>query len=107
MLHDCGGRVGFWTNNDHLFTDELPGCKFFKAGWKIRYMAGRDLLREPHEAVRDAKAACVREKTLVLRTLDGREFAMPCDDAVSAVLPSDLRVANLQPLRVARVLLRQ
>jgi hypothetical protein len=106
MLHDCAGRVGFWTNNDHLFTDELP-CKFFKAGWKIRYMAGRDLLREPLAAVRDAKAACLLDKTLLLRTLDGREFAMPCDDAVAAVLPSDLRVANLQPLRVARVLLRQ
>jgi hypothetical protein len=105
MLHDCGGRAGFWTNNDHLFTDELP-CKFFKAGWKIRYMAGRDLLRDPLEAVRDAKAACARDKTLVLRTLDGREFAMPCDAAVAAVLPSDLRVANLPPLRVAHVLLR-
>jgi hypothetical protein len=106
MLHDCGGRAGFWTNNDHLFTDELPGCKFFKAGWKIRYMAGRDLLREPLEAVRDAKAACARDKSLMFRTLDGREFPMPCDDAVAAVLPSDLRVANLPPLRVARVLSR-
>jgi len=48
----------------------------------------------------------VRDKSLMFRTLDGREFAMPCDDAVAAVLPSDLRVANLPPLRVAGVLLR-
>lgn len=107
MQNDCGGRAGFWTNNDHLFTDELAGCAFFRGGWKVRYMAGRDLMREPLEAVRGAKAACARDRTLVFRTLDEREFTMPCDEAIAAALPSDLRVANLQPLRVARVLLRR
>jgi hypothetical protein len=105
MQHDCAA-AGFWTNNDHLFTDALPGCRFFKGGWKIRYMAGRDLLREPAEAVREAKAACAREARIALRTLDEREFQMPCDAAVARVLPSDLRVANLPALRVARVLLK-
>jgi hypothetical protein len=42
-----------------------------------------------------------------LKDLDQREFTMPCDAAVAAALPADLRVANLQPLRVARVLLRR
>jgi hypothetical protein len=107
MQHDCGGAMGFWTNNDHLFTDAVAGCGFFKGGWKLRYMAGRDLLKEPQEAVRAAKAACARDKVLVFRTLDGQELKMPCDDAVAATLPGDLRVANLQPLRVARVMVRQ
>jgi hypothetical protein len=107
MLHDCGGRAGFWTNQDHLFTDEVPGCRFFKGGWKVRYLARRDLLRSPAAAIRAAKAGCVRTATLVLGTLDDREYEMPCDAAVASVLPEDLRVANLPPLRVARVLVRQ
>ena len=107
MRHDCGGRFGFWTNNDHLFTDEVPGCTFFRGGWKLRYLAGRDLLAQPQEAVRAAKAACARDKALAFRTLDEREFTMPCDGSVAAVLPSDLRVANLPSLRIARVLVRQ
>jgi hypothetical protein len=107
MRYDCNGASGFWTNNDHLYTDAVAGCKFFKAGWKLRYMAGRDLMTAPLEAVREAKAACARDHTLVFRTLDQQELKMPCDDAAAAALPSDLRVANLQPLRVARVLIRQ
>jgi hypothetical protein len=107
MRHDCGGRFGFWTNNDHLLTEELPACKFFRGGWKLRYMAGRDLLAQPQETVRAAKIACVLDNAVRFRTLDDREFVMPCDAAVAALLPADLRVANLPSLRIARVLVRQ
>jgi hypothetical protein len=106
MRHDCGGRFGFWTNNDHLFTDDVPGCKFFRGGWKLRYLAGRDLLMQPLQAVRAAKTACGHDKALAFRTLDGQDYVMPCDPAVAAVLPMDLRVANLPSLRIARVLTR-
>jgi hypothetical protein len=106
MRLDCSGKMAFWTNNDHLYTDDVPGCKFFRGGWKLRRMAGRDLLREPRQAALAARATCTGEGKLVFGTLDGEEHAMPCDAAIAARLPNDLRVANLAPLRVARVLSR-
>jgi hypothetical protein len=107
MQLDCGGAWGLWTNEDHFFTDEVAGCAFFKGGWKLRYMAGVDLLRDPVQAVAKASQSCSASRTIVFRTLDAVEMSMPCDASVQAVLPTDLRVANLPPLRVARMLLKE
>jgi hypothetical protein len=106
MVADCGGMYGFWTNRDHVHLEDLPGCKSLKGAPKIRDLAGRDLLREPAAAIDAAKAACARDQTLRLRTVDGQDLAMPCTPATAGALPVDTRLSNLEPLRAARVLVR-
>jgi hypothetical protein len=106
MTADCNGMYGFWAHNDHFQLEDLPGCKSLKGAPKIGDLAGHDLLREPAQAIDAAKAACARGQPLRLRTLDGRDLAMPCTAAIAGMLPVDPRQSNLEPLRAARVLVR-
>jgi hypothetical protein len=106
MAADCGGGFAFWSNADHLFTGNVPGCKSFRPELKVRYLEGVDLIREPRAASAAAQAACTAARPLRFGTLDGKDFTMPCSPATPVALPADLRIANLEPIRAARVLIR-
>jgi len=104
MGEDCSGSYGFFRQDDYFLTQESKSCKSFGAPMKVRYVAGRDLLNAPFEAIAAAREACADAKSVTLRSVDGSEIAPACSEATLGGVATPESVIALEEAPVVAVL---
>jgi hypothetical protein len=78
MRADCGGAISYWENEGHYLIGDVPTCKTFKKGMKIRVLERVDIQQNPIEAFTAASETCNQGKPLRFGLVDGEEFSLSC-----------------------------
>ena len=105
MQADCKGGMSFYTQSEQFLVGDVGGleCGSLRAGLKLRYLEGVDLIEAAEPAVAKARAACDERKSVRLASSDGATIVVPCP---AAPLPDPRDFLRLDPAEVARVLSR-